>query len=841
MLSIGAMASGQGEYYLHLAREDYYLEGGEPPGKWQGRGASTLGLQGEVAGDQLAQLLEGFSAVGHSPLVQNAGKDRHQPGWDLTFSAPKSVSVLWSQADKQIRHEIQQAHAAAVKQAISYIEDTASFTRRGRGGHTREPAGLIVAMFEHGTSRAVDPQLHSHCLVLNIGSRSDGTTGSLLSKPLYLHKMATGTLYRAELACQLERRLGVICERTKSWFEIAGIPKAVMECFSKRRAAIEERLSAQGLETASAAAFAALTTRKVKDLVPPREQLFGAWQNSGKEQGFDRSQIRAMLDRTPKRNQAREVAAAFREAVNTITASQSHFSEKDFIRHAAEAAQGRGLGASVIVSRARQELEHSKDFVRLGATNEEQRYTTLEMMRLERELLKTAQEMKNDTSHRVRAAVAKDILAKKPTLTAEQRAAFVHATQEAGAVRVISGMAGTGKTYMLRACREAWEKAGFKVAGAALSGKAAQELQMGSGIVSDTLAKRLWDLEHGGHQDRARHDVKQTARPALSKPTHPLNPFNVDKRTIVVLDEAGMVGTRQMERLIKAVERGGGKLVLVGDAKQLQAVEAGGPFAALGKRLGQAELTDIIRQDQAWARQSVHELARGESAAALRRFAEHGLLSISKSRDEAIRAMVSDWKKTGLKNPKENLIFVGTNLEADRVNGLCQVALLKRDGSLPKAKIKVGTITIHGGDRVLCTKKSRVYGVENGDTGTAVRIDPIRRTITIELDRGRTVTVPVREYEDLRLGYAVTTHKGQGATVDRAYVLIGGSMQDREISYVQASRARHETRLYTDELEAGENLHGLVRQMSQSRVKTLAHDVVGQRDTEQTLSPEITR
>lgn len=838
MLSIGAIASGQGEYYLNLAREDYYLEGGEPPGKWVGSGARALGLRGTIGKDELRNTLQGFSADGQRALIKNAGDERHQPGWDLTFSAPKSVSVLWSQASEHARRQIQDAHAASVKAAFAYLEESAAYTRRGHAGRSREPAGLVVATFEHGTSRAIDPQLHTHCLVMNVGSRADGTTGTVLSKPLYEHKMAAGALYRAELSSQLERRLGIVCERTKNWFEVKGMPGPLLQAFSKRRAAIEERLLANGLETASAAAFAALATRQPKDLVAPRSELFAHWQETGREYGFDRSLARSITGTSAERNPERELKEAFREALDTITASYSHFSEREFIRHAAEAAQGRGLSAATITNAARHELENSADVVRLGMVNGERRYTTQEMMQLERELLETAEGMRDDASHAIRASRLKKVIAGKPTLTAEQRAALIHATQARGRVQVISGMAGTGKTFMLAACREAWEKEGFMVMGAALSGKAARELETGSGIQGDTLAKRLWDLQHASLGDRIKHDLKQIAREAVGKTTRPFERFQVGQRTIVVLDEAGMVGTRQLEQLVKAVERGGGKLVLVGDAKQLQPIEAGGPFQALARVLGKAELTQITRQAAEWARQSVHELAAGESAAALKRYAEHGLLSVSKNREQAIHALVADWRKEGLRRPEDNLVFVGTNLEAVKINRLCQAARLERDGETRNSKLRAGTDTIHVGDRVLCTKKNRFYGLENGDMATAIRIDRNRQAITLKLDRGQVVTISVKDYGDLRLGYAVTTHKGQGATVQRAYVLLGGSMQDREISYVQASRARLETRLYADELEAGEDLRGLTKQMSQSRAKGLAHDVAD-RSPEANLRPEI--
>ena len=276
MLSVSAMSGGQGAYYTTLAREDYYLDGGEPPGLWVGHGAKLLKATGQVDKALFSKLFDGFDGTGE-PLVQNAGDEGRQPGWDLTFSAPKSVSVLWSVLPKELGAEIRAAHMEAVQQACAYLEEVAGWTRRGHGGHLREKAGLVMGLFEHGTSRAGDPQLHTHALVLNIGVRADGTTGSVESKPLYQHKMAAGALYRTELARQLERRLGVAIERVKTWFEVKGVDKALMKDWSSRRAEIEAALAKSGYSGARASEIAAVSTREVKQHVA-REELFGQWQ-----------------------------------------------------------------------------------------------------------------------------------------------------------------------------------------------------------------------------------------------------------------------------------------------------------------------------------------------------------------------------------------------------------------------------------------------------------------------------------------------------------------------------------------------------------------------------------
>ena len=207
MLSVSAMSGGQGVYYTALAREDYYLEGGEPPGLWTGHGAQVLGLLGEIDKEDFSKIFDGLDSRGR-PLVQNAGHENRQAGWDLTFSAPKSVSVLWSLLPPEAGAIIRECQLEAVRKACQYLEDEAGWTRRGKAGAIREKASLIVGLFEHGTSRAGDPQLHTHALFMNLAVRHDGTTGTIESKPFYQHKMAAGALYRSELAAQLQQKLG---------------------------------------------------------------------------------------------------------------------------------------------------------------------------------------------------------------------------------------------------------------------------------------------------------------------------------------------------------------------------------------------------------------------------------------------------------------------------------------------------------------------------------------------------------------------------------------------------------------------------------------------------------
>ena len=295
-----------------------------------------------------------------------------------------------------------------------------------------------------------------------------------------------------------------------------------------------------------------------------------------------------------------------------------------------------------------------------------------------------------------------------------------------------------------------------------------------------------------------------------------------------------MVGSRQLHRLVTEVERAGARLVLVGDDKQLQSIDAGGGFSGLSKRLSYAELREITRQRHAADRQAVYDLADGNPAAALKSYAERGRLILGEDRADAMRRLVADWRsdKTEI---EEKLILSSTNHQAATINRLCQQER-QRCGELGQDSVTVRDgAEVHAGDRVLFTRNDKRLGVHNGDLATVIKVTTVdedgpRRgeIVTVKLDSGELLTVALATYDrnDIRLGYCVTTHKAQGATVENAYVFSHGAMIDAQMAYVQASRARDKTRIYTTREEAGPELSDLAQAMSRSRKKAMAHDAI---------------
>jgi conjugative relaxase-like TrwC/TraI family protein len=873
MLSISGMAGGQGTYYANLAqRDDYYTSGMEPPGQWLGKGAMRFGLTGTINAESFLIIFDGFHPATGEALVQSAGTSTHRPGWDLTFSAPKSVSVIWSQSDAPMRKAIEAAHFHAVQTAIGHIENTLLVARRGKGGALHEHAELFVATFEHSTSRAQDPQLHTHALVLNVGVREDGTLGTLESRSIFENKMLLGALYRADLAHELENNLGFMCKPHRTWFEVEGVPKPLINTFATRRAEIEAVLEERGESGARASEMAALTSREAKEH-KSREELLVQWQRIGKEAGFS-------LDSIPRYGQERtsiqgHVPTQSHETVTSdafelgkmdtwqtrmdtgqtrmdtgqievvadeigkgllaeITRQHSYFSEETFQRRMVEEAVGKHLSGKEALEQAERFLREKDEVFSLGRVKGKNLFTTEEMIALEKKLLQGIEDSKYKVVCPVYALDVERHL-RFSLLSQEQNDALRHITQDEGQIQVVSGMAGTGKTTLLDTARKVWEDSGYTVIGTALSGQAADGLAAGAGIDSYTLASLLWEPEHLSY-DGLKHHARQLWRAAQGKPTYVIGETGFDEKTVIVVDEAAMVGTRDMEALIRKTQEAGAKLVLVGDSEQLQAIEAGGSFAAIEERLGAARLVDIQRQESPWAQEAVKDFAEGRAKDGLWAFAERGHVHVAQNKPETMQKMMEDWMDAGaVYRPRDNMLFATTHKDVTTLNDMAQVARYE-SGLLGEIVAELGETTLYEGDMVRFTNSSASLGVRNGSLGTIQKQGMLQgileRGFTVELENGQMVQVDKETASKMNLAYALTMHNGQGMTTENAYLLVGYAMQDKEISYVQASRARGEAHFYTSRFVAGDDLSRLVKQMEISNKKQLVHDLVQEQSGE---------
>lgn len=835
MLSIAPLSQGPG-YYLALANINYYEEGGEPLPLWHGTGAKEFRFSGVADKEDLVHLCEGF-APGGEALVQNAGSEKRNPGHDLTFSAPKSVSVAWATADDAMRKAIQIKQQEAVKAALDFMEEKAGFARIGRNGQQLVKAPLLFALFEHGTSRAMDPQLHTHALCINLTMHADGRCTAVDSTHLYHWKMAGGAVYRAELARGMQQ-LGFAVEQRRVGssigFELKHIPKDIIEEFSKRRAEIEERLKlkAGSLDAASPkyAEMVAKETRRTKDAEKPRGELFREWRELGERFGIRPTFLNAIREPHGPLAPAeltRRKEAVFREAMDALSEQHSHWSEADLTKAIAERAAG-VIGAKDVDQLIKSKLD-GYELTPLGVlTTEgrsqnpnryidrtEARYTTPDMLRLEREMLESVERIVRGPMSGSPAARIEDALLMRPTIETEQADAVKWLCSGPN-IRLMSGLAGTGKTFTLETCQAIWQEEHRDVIGCSISAAAAKRLQAGTGIESRTLDSLLWNLDH--------------------------EKISLSANSVVVVDEAGMVGTKHMARLLEHIEQAPGtRLVLVGDAKQLQPILAGGPFKHLAEVLGETKLENIRRQEEKWARDAVKDLERGNIRDALTSFIAADRFRLADDRPQAMAQLIEQWKQDGgITKPETVLNLASLNSEVKELNLLAQAERIRAGVVDPDKKIFANGVYFHEGDRLQFQKNSKELGVSNSDMGTVLTVNPLLKRLTVEHDDGREITVSLKRYspDNLRLGYASTTHKAQGATIPHVNVLVGGPLTDLHMAYVQASRAQKSTHLFSDKASAGDDLRDLIRGMGQERQKTLAQDVIN-RARQQAPEPEL--
>jgi conjugative relaxase-like TrwC/TraI family protein len=806
---------------------------------WEGGGARALGLKGIIKPDEFRHLYHGFSPDGRFALVQGAGSTSLRPGFDLCFLPPKSVSIAWAlAAAPEVRHEIEAAIDAAVSHTLHLTNERCGLTRRGHAGAEAVKADLVVSLFKHYASRANEPLLHIHAFIHKVTVGEDGKPGTLDARELFRHKMALGAIFRCELAEQLRTRLGFECERKVdekgrplSWFEIKGIRQEQIDHFSTRGAEIRKVLGTSSFASALAAEAAALRTRPPKEEVP-LPVLLERWKKEGEKVGLLPGSIEAQTHTARARyDQEKQAAAAAERALKKLTAKQAHFAERELLRFTAEEAQATGVGAARVSDEVA-ELIQSPKLETLGLDKKEHRYATPETVTKEKTLLDTIDRVREPRKERVPRRAAEKVLARHKEFGAEEVAAFRKLVFGEERLQALDGLPGTGKTSVLRAVAETYEKAHRPVVGCAISGKAARGLETGAGIKSHTIFRLLRDLEETtGERVRARtkHHLTQFVRSAVKLPTRREKlRVKLPRGAVLVVDEASMVSAETMGRLVRAAEKKDARIILVGDHHQLQPVDGAAPFGRIRKAFPSSTLTDIRRQTNPEDRQNVRDFAQGNAEEALRNLESRGLLTVKEDRLYALEDLIAKWKEVGVRKPKENVIVANTNAEVRALNERAQAERMKAK-ELGIRGMKINGSTFRSGDRVLCTMNSSL-GVRNGDFGTVVGFDrrPGKKAVIVLLDQTKTkVTLPVRTYgEYLALGYAATTHKLQGATVETAWVLVSGPLQDRQATTVQASRHMNELRLVTDEFEAGIALQDLVSKAANDREKTLAQDVI---------------
>ncbi len=852
VLSIGKLAASGGghgrrgvEYYLSRVAsgiEDYYTGAGEAPGEWVGSGAAELGLSGRLSAEDLRALMDGrHPRTGEVLLGGGPGRPRSVPAFDLTFSAPKSVSLLYAFGDPYVRQAVIAAHERAVRASLyDYLESHAIGARRGTDGVEKlQTSGAVAAAFRHRTSRAGDPDLHTHVLVANLVHASDGRWSCLDSALLYTHAKAAGVSYQAQLRHELTRTLGVAWGPVHNGCaDVAGIDRSVIDTFSERATEIKAELERRGETGMRASHVAALATRRAKDYDVAAESLEARWAEQGRAVGFGGQDIPRLLDRSvDERPTARQWETAYDHLASPegLTRGASTYTRRDVVIALAERLPAGTtvrelerrtdayLASDRAVLLADPLVGHTADHtlrVRhgkceqtgrlVGVDSGEDRYSTPDMIATEQRVLAAAVDGRGAGRGVAQGADVERSLERRPTLSDEQRAMVRVLTTSGDAVEVVAAAAGSGKTYALDAAREAWQASGIRVIGAGLAARYAAELQAGAGIDSFTLDSLLSEFR---------------------------NPLSRMSRPVFVIDEANTVGTRKLAELFRYATDMHAKVVLVGDPHQLAEIDAGGAFRALASRLGAHELSANFRQRHAWEREALSELRTGDVDRALAAYASHGAIVCAETAGAVRERLVADY--LAARSESQVAMFAPRRADAEDLNRRTRALLFER-GELTGPDVVFGGRGFVVGDVVMATRNDRWAGVINGTRGVVSEIDAEQGTLSMRIDAGTDITLGSRYLDagHLTHAYATTAHKVEGMTVDRAFFL-GDPTVCREMGYVAMSRGREANHFYVVAPEQPtrrddfgdrhqELLGELARGLGRSATKTMAVDIGGE-------------
>ncbi|MCU1624228.1 MAG: conjugative relaxase [Frankiales bacterium] len=775
---------------------DYYLNNPEAVGRWIGQGSAALGLDWPLGGppgeeSRMAFLnalygnVNGFNVA--KPVTrydENGAKvNVRVAAYDVTISAPKSVSTLMALAPPPIARKVLAAHDHAATEAIGLLEQLSARAARGHHGDGQRATrigtdGFLAAAFDHTTSRAHDPQLHTHVVVMNLVHGQDGKWSALDSRTLHRQATTASYLYQHLLRAELTRELGVDWEPVERGVaEIAGIPKSVRREFSTRRAQIEASLDTRatgsglrGRARTLAAKAACLATRPAKTHTEPGS-LRRDWAARAQRLGFGSEHVEQLL------TQEHSLAALDRDAVSArvlgaagATRERPTFDQGTVLRELIAALPaGTDLDREQLLDWTRK-LIHRAEVVPV-AESEVRSYTTGDMLATEQRLL-TLASRSGEPLAVVPAAQSLPILVRSG-LRPEQRDIAQILLGSGRPVDVISGPAGSGKTRGLAAAVTVWHTHGIAVRGTAVAALTAQGLQDATRAESVSLTR------------------------VLNQPTQ-----HLPERGVLLVDEAGMIGTRQLLRLLTVAQQRGCKVVLVGDPAQLPELEAGGAFAALTRQPDALHLDGHGRQTEAWEQQALHDLRSGRPATALDAYQAHDRLQLATTRDELLTGLVRDYlgHRREHTNPWQVAVLAPRRHDVDDLNTLIRHQLVAK-GVLGWRRILIetseGPRDYRKGDQVIVTRNHHDRQLLNGARAT---VRTVRRDgLVLQLTDGRRVVLDKAWLAggDLDHGYAMTLHKAQGRTVHTSLVLADEGLS-QEGGYVGLSRGTSANHLYLD-------------------------------------------
>jgi len=885
LMSSVARADGDGSAASALTR--YYAESGTPPGRFLGVGLAGLAdgtrlaagamvteeqlwrmlgmLQDPVTGEQL-----GRPPIARREWIDARGRARKPAlpvaGFDLTFSAPKSVSVAWGLADPATRESIHAAHLQALEFVISYAENNVFASRSGTGGIVQEDIrGVVAAAFDHWDSRAGDPQLHTHVVVMNRAQTAAGKWRTLDSRALFKEAVGLSELYNGVLSDVLTARLGWGWEPARrrhspvpKW-EVAGVPERLREEFSQRTSAIEDTTKALveqfvtshgrqpiAREVIQLRQRATLETRPDKHLRPLAEMVAGWRRRTAPAVGEDqvgwvgalagRNDLPLLTSADVSDAMCRDVA---RLAVEAVSGSRATFTRSNVFAEAVRQVHGvrfaqpaervrvvervtdLALGQSLMLTPP--ELTHLPETLRRAdgtsrlRPRNASRYTTRHLLDAETRLVDAGRATDGPS---VAPAVAKGICVLpidgvRHPLSVEQAAAVYSVTASGRVLDVLVGAAGTGKSTTMRAVRATWEAehGPGSVVGLAPSAAAAEVLADAVGVPTENTAKwlteasrqpqRRAELDVLAHRlDRASPSLRTRALLGRARKVHAeIDRWGLRRRQLVIIDEASMAGTLDLDALTAQARDVGAKILLVGDWAQLSPVNAGGAFRLVARdRDDPAILTGVHRFDHDWERAASLQLRDGAPAAA-DVYAVRGRI-VGGDRESALDLLYDAWRQDAIQG-KRSLMIAN---DAETVRDLNQRARADRVNSGVVDANGIGLAdgtTVGAGDVIVTRRNARALAsgtgwVKNGDQWHVTGIQPDGALEVKRSSGGGIATLPAAYVnEHVELGYAMTAHRAQGRTVDTAHAFVSATTT-REPLYVMATRGGESNRLYVD-------------------------------------------
>ncbi len=754
--SVSALtSSGQAASYYEA--DDYYAGDGLSPSEWQGKGAEELGLSGDVDREQFRDLLDGKVASQQLGTTRD-GQLEHRPGWDVTLSAPKSVSIMAEVAGDR---RLIAAHGAAVKTALAHVEQHMAATRIRDGGTVnREATGnLVIASFQHGISRAQDPQLHTHNVILNATKGEDGVWRSLEPRAIYQLQKQIGAIYRQELALKV-RELGYDIDMGKdSMFEISGVSKEVMAAFSTRSAEIEAALGERGTtrDQASAAEkqIAALDTRQAKGATD-QASLVKDWRETADGAGFGAEARMALVNAAEARSAApdHKAAMAMNAEINAnraIAYASEKLSERQSVFSASELQEeaGRyGLGkvsyiqiAQAVDGATKQgDLLHRSYVDRRGA--EFAGFTTRANIDTETKLLRIEAAGRGrsppiasrmDAAKAVASATA-DAKRAGFDWNADQRTATAQLLTSRNRITALQGYAGTAKTTTVLAtlAREA-EARGVQVTALAPTASAAMVLSDALGTRGDTVARHLLSPERTGG----------------------------GKSAVWIVDEASLLSARDTAKLFEQAERQNARVILVGDVKQLGSVEAGAAFAQLQSAgMETAKLGEIVRQTNSATKEAVLASIAGDARKALAALDRGGGRIIeTPDRTDRFAAIAKDYAALDKATRSKTLVIEPSREGRDALTTDIRAALAK-SGALTGPGTNMQSLVAKGltraearlpesydkGDIVRFTRDYAEKGVSRGEAYRVEGVDPAKAAVALKAADGREIDWRLRQW-----------------------------------------------------------------------------------------------